>query len=90
MQLSSSPFASFTAIDSGEDIEATREAFAAAIGEIAAASTSPDAFRAELNLQLALGSFPSAQFLARGAERDVLRLPFGLVDSPFGKNWMAQ
>jgi hypothetical protein len=27
MQLSSSPFATFTAIDSGEDIEATRKAF---------------------------------------------------------------
>jgi hypothetical protein len=79
MEQTQSPFARFANIPASEDIETARSYFAAVVGEIAAAFTGPDAFRAELNRQLALASFPSAQFLARGAEREVLRLPLGLV-----------
>jgi hypothetical protein len=79
MQQTSPPLARFANIPASEDIETTRKAFAGAICDIAAASTSPDVFRAELNHQLALAPFPSAQFLARGAEREVLRLPLALV-----------
>jgi hypothetical protein len=79
MEQTQSSFARFIGTDAASTNENIRRKFAAAVCEVTAESASPEVFRAELNRQLALASFSSAQFLARGAERDVLRLPFGLV-----------